>query len=121
MFNEPKVINEMIEAGVSGYLLKATGKAELIKALNTVAQGLTYFVDEVQKSLDVNDNTLSRFTTRELEILRLIVKEHSNKQIAAMLFISERTVEIHRRNILKKTDAANTVGLVRYAYENKII
>lgn len=120
MYNEPKVINEMIEAGVCGYLLKATSKAELIKALNTVASGRNYFTAEIEKNFTEAEPE-SLFTGRELEILRLIVKEYNNKQIGQMLFISERTVETHRRNILRKTDSANTVGLVRYAYENKLI
>ncbi|RKR81122.1 LuxR family two component transcriptional regulator [Mucilaginibacter gracilis] len=121
MYNEPKTVNEMVEAGVSGYLLKATSKAQLIQALKTVANGRTYFTAEIQDAFNHNENPASRFTSREIEILRLIVKENSNKQIAQKLFISERTVETHRRNILRKTDAVNTVGMVRYAYENKII
>lgn len=120
MYNEPKIVNEMIEAGVSGYLLKATGKAELITALTTVASGRSYFASDIQDGFNAEDPT-SRFTGREIEILRLIVKEYNNKQIAQKLFISERTVETHRRNILRKTDATNIVGLVRYAYDNKII
>jgi DNA-binding NarL/FixJ family response regulator len=121
MFNEPKIVNEMISAGVSGYLLKATSKAELINALTTVASGRTYFAGDVQLNQNDADDPTAVFTTREIEILLLIVKEHSNRQIAEKLFISERTVETHRRNIFKKAAVANTVGLVRYAYENKII
>lgn len=120
MYNEPKIINEMIEAGVSGYLLKATSKTELIKALNTVAGGRNYFTSDIQDNMNADDPT-DMFTGREIEILRLIVKEYNNRQIGEKLFISERTVETHRRNILRKTDSINTVGLVRYAYENKLI
>lgn len=118
MFNDPKVVNQMVEAGVSGYILKATSKAELIKALNTVAAGYKYFTGGVQDSFGPQDEI---FTERELEILKLIVKGYNTRQIAEKLFISERTVETHRRNILRKADATNTAGLLRYAYENKII
>lgn len=120
MYAEPQIVNQMIEAGVSGYLLKATSKNDLINALTTVAGGRSYFTAEVQQGFNAR-NQASVFTGRELEILQLIVKEFNNKQIAHKLFISERTVETHRRNILRKTDSANTVGLVRYAYENKLI
>ncbi|EHQ27378.1 response regulator [Mucilaginibacter paludis] len=120
MFNDPVIVNQMMEVGVSGYILKATSKAELIKALNTVANGRTYFSSLLPDEFEKND-ALSRFTTREIEIFRLIVKEFNNKQIAQKLFISERTVETHRRNILRKADAVNIVGLVKYAYENKIV
>jgi len=122
MFNEPKVVNEMVDAGVSGYLLKATSKVELIKALTTVASGQKYFTGTIQYILNSPpEDAESLFTTREIEILRLIVKEFTTRHIAEKLFISERTVETHRRNILRKADAANTAGLMRYAYENKII
>lgn len=117
MFNESKIVHEMIEAGISGYVLKDTSKAELVAALTAVGEGKHYFSSQI----NTEEDTSSPFTIRELEILRLIVKEYNNKQIAEKLFISERTVETHRRNILRKTDAVNTVGLVRYAYENKLI
>jgi two-component system nitrate/nitrite response regulator NarL len=121
MFNEPKVVNEMVDAGVSGYILKATSKVELLKALTTVASGQKYFSGDIQDSFNSQDEDASLFTTREIEILHLIVKEFTTRHIAEKLFISERTVETHRRNILRKADAANTAGLMRYAYENKII
>ncbi|MEO6522604.1 MAG: response regulator transcription factor [Mucilaginibacter sp.] len=122
MFNEPKIVNEMVDAGVSGYILKATSKVELLKALITVASGQKYFSGTIQDSFNSPaDKAESLFTTREIEILRLVVKEFTTRHIAGKLFISERTVETHRRNILRKAEAANTAGLMRYAYENKII
>lgn len=62
-----------------------------------------------------------RLTDRELDVLRLIEKEHNNKQIAGLLFISERTVETHRKNILRKTQTGSVIGLIKYAYEHKLI
>ena len=122
MFNEPKVVNQMVDAGVSGYILKATSKVELLKALTTVASGQKYFSGTIQETFNSpEEDAESLFTTREIEILRLVVKEFTTRHIAEKLFISERTVETHRRNILRKADAANTAGLMRFAYENKII
>jgi DNA-binding CsgD family transcriptional regulator len=60
-------------------------------------------------------------TTREVEILRLVAKEYSSRQIAEILFISERTLETHRKNILKKSGVTNLVGLIKYAYANNLI
>lgn len=62
-----------------------------------------------------------RLTDRELEILRLIEREFSNKKIAAALFISERTVETHRKNIFRKTQTNSVIGLIKYAYEHKLV
>jgi two-component system nitrate/nitrite response regulator NarL len=124
MFSERQVIKEMIDAGVSGYILKNTGKQELITALDKLAGGHTFFGDEVTQELMKsfkNNDEASHLTNREIEIIRLIECEHSNKKIADMLFISERTVETHRKNIFRKTATQSIVGLLKYAYEHKII
>ncbi len=120
MFNDPKVIKEMIDAGIRGYVLKDTSKEELVLALNTIASGERYFSEVVQQELDKEDQAV-RLTSRETEIIKLIASEHSSRQIAEKLYISERTVESHRSNILRKTAAGNTAGLIQYAYQNKII
>ncbi|RZL47785.1 MAG: response regulator transcription factor [Pedobacter sp.] len=124
MFGERQVIKEMIDAGISGYILKNTGKQELLEALEKIAKGQTFFGDEVTKELMKsfkNSDEVSHLTNREIEIIRLIECEHSNKKIADMLFISERTVETHRKNIFRKTGTQSIVGLLKYAYEHKII
>ena len=124
MFGERQVIKEMIDAGVSGYILKNTGKKELVEALDKLVIGETFFGEEVTKELIksfTNNNEDSHLTNREIEIVRLIEKENSNKKIADLLFISERTVETHRKNIFRKTNTQSIVGLLKYAYEHKII
>lgn len=124
MFGEHQVIKEMIDAGVSGYILKNTGKQELITALDKLANGETFFGEEVTKELVKsfkNNEEGSHLTNREIEIIRLIEKENSNKKIADMLFISERTVETHRKNIFRKTNTQSIIGLLKYAYDHKII
>jgi len=71
-----------------------------------------------EKNLKYNSNNL---TKRELEVLHLILKEFTNQEIAKALFLSPRTIDTHRRNLLQKTDSRNTVGLVKYAFRNRII
>ena len=124
MFGERQVIKEMIDAGISGYILKNTGKQELLAALAKVSNGQIFFGEEVTKELIksfVNDNKGTRLTNREIEIVRLIENEYSNKKMADLLFISERTVETHRKNIFRKTGTQSIVGLLKYAYERRII
>lgn len=124
MFGEGQVIKEMIDAGVSGYILKNTGKKELIEALDKLSAGQTFFgeqvTEELMKSFKNNDEK-PHLTNREVEIIRLIENENSNKKIADILFISERTVETHRKNIFRKTGTQSIIGLLKYAYEHKII
>lgn len=125
MFSESQVVAEMIDAGISGYILKNTGKQELIEALNKVACGQNYFGQDItlqlMKSFKRSQDETSRLTDREIEIIRMIEQDFVNKQIADLLFISERTVETHRKNILRKTNTQSVVGLLKYAYERKII
>ncbi len=122
-----ELVNEMIdEANVSGYVLKNIGKKELIQALEKIAQGGIYFSDEVVKELQLAERRKkrveeARLTSREVEILALIEKEFNNKQIAEALFISERTVETHRKNIFRKTNTNSVIGLIKYAYEHRLV
>jgi two-component system, NarL family, nitrate/nitrite response regulator NarL len=127
MSGQGDLVNEMIEnADISGYVLKNIGKTELINAIEKIAGGGIYFseevIDELQKtSQRKKQKEDAHLTAREIEIIRLIEKEYNNKQIAETLFISERTVETHRKNIFRKTDTASVIGLVKYAYEHKLI
>lgn len=124
MFGERQVIKEMIDAGISGYILKNTGKQELLEALAKLANGQNFFGEEVTQELMKSfraDGEGSHLTNREIEIIRLIENEYSNKKIADLLFISERTVETHRKNIFRKTGTQSIVGLLKYAYDHKII
>jgi two-component system, NarL family, nitrate/nitrite response regulator NarL len=127
MSGQGDLVNEMInDADISGYVLKNIGKQELIKALEKIAGGGIYFSDEVIDELKraserKKQNEEAHLTSREIEILRLIEKEYNNREIAEALFISERTVENHRKNIFRKTNTNSVIGLVKYAYEHKLI
>lgn len=127
MSGQGDTVNEMInDADISGYVLKNIGKQELIKALEKIAGGGIYFSEEVLDELQrisqrKKENEEAHLTGREIEIVQLIEKEYNNKQIAEALFISERTVETHRKNIFRKTNTNSVIGLVKYAYEHKLI
>lgn len=130
MYDDAVHIMEMIEAGVSGYLLKNVNDKELMDALRMVHAGKMYFSSEVsekitslvvQQQRKLEQPEEPRLTERELEILKLISQEYSNAQIANALFISERTVETHRKNMLRKTNNKTIVGLLKYALEKQII
>lgn len=127
MSGEGDMVNEMInDADISGYVLKNIGKQELILALEKIATGTIYFSEEVIEELQrtsqrKKQNEEAHLTVREIEIIRLIEKEYNNKQIAEALFISERTVETHRKNIFRKTNTNSVIGLVKYAYEHKLV
>lgn len=127
MSGQGDLVNEMIEhADIAGYVLKNIGKQELIAALEKIAAGGIYFSEEVIEELQKASNKRKQkeeahLTGREVEIIRLIEKEYNNKKIAETLYISERTVETHRKNIFRKTDTSSVIGLVKYAYEHKLI
>ncbi len=123
MHDEPAIVREAIRQGVNGYLLKNIQQAELKEAIRKIYSGLIYVSAEITTQLlqpNANQNE-SALTDRELEVLKLITKENSNKQIAEKMHISERTVETHRKNIFRKTGTTSLVGLVKYAYANNLI
>ena len=129
MFGEKSIISEMLDAGVSAYILKNTGKKELTDALHKVAGGGMFFSDEVsaemmkamsERGQRKEEELKVHLTDREKEIIKLIAKEYSNAKIGDTLFISERTVETHRKNIFRKTETKTVVGLIKYAIENKL-
>jgi DNA-binding NarL/FixJ family response regulator len=130
MHNEVSIIKEALAAGALGYLLKTTNISELKEAIFQVANEETYFSSEISEKIMkelIKGKTKNRYdhhiklTKRETEILKLISEEFNNHEIAEKLFISQRTVDTHRRNLIQKLNAKNTAGLVRYALKNKII
>lgn len=127
MSGQGDLVNQMIEESeISGYVLKNIGKQELLKALEKIAEGGIYFSDEVLNEMikESERKKISeevQLTMREIEIVKLIEKEYSNKKIADTLFLSERTVETHRKNIFRKTKTSSLIGLIKYAYEHKLI
>lgn len=126
-----RLIARMIEAGASGYLFKNCDKAELMNALQTVYKTGFYINFDVLKAIQKASNLKNTsvkdvsnipidITSREKEVLQLICIEKSNAEIADKLFISIRTVEGHRKNLLQKTGCRNTAGLVLFAIKYHI-
>lgn len=130
MFDEDELIIDMLEAGAKGYLIKNAGKEQITEAIKTVYNQDPYYCKTTSYKLATmiaqsrfnpyKKNTKPTFSDREKEIIDLICKEHSNKEIGDKLFISVRTVEWHRLKILEKMNVKNTVGLVIYAIKNGI-
>jgi len=128
-YNDKEIIHDILQTGISGYLLKNSTKLELINAVKKVASGGLYFSDEVHKVIMEDYNMITSkkpeeaivFTPREKDILLLLAKEYTNDRIAGKLNISYRTVETHRKNMLQKTRSHNLAGLLRFAYGNGFI
>jgi len=133
MFNEESFVTEILNNGAQGYILKNTGREELLTAIKTVHGGKSYFSDDVTQTImkglmkqrkaskKSSLGLLPKISRREKEVLKLIVQEHTTQEIANKLFISLKTVESHRSSLLAKLDARNSAGLVRIAMENNLL
>ena len=124
MHDEAHLIKEILKEGINGYILKKDSHEELVSAVRAVKNGKVYLSSDVNTMLMKGLNGTEEqklLTDREREILKLIAKEYTNRQMAEELFISERTVETHRKNIFRKTGTNNLVGLIKFAYANNLI
>ncbi len=129
MYGDEQYYYQMIDAGAKGFMLKNTGIENVITAIRKVAAGENFFSEELLFNIlntmrgaknepEPHDNELSE---REMEILCHVCKGKSNQEIADELFISKRTVDKHRANLLSKTGCRNTAALVMYAIKHKMI
>ena len=126
MHSEPGMIRAMMESGADGYVLKTADREMLLEAIDKVLLDQKYFSPEVTETLVRNNQQTNStaqdqkesLTDREEEILTLIAEGYSNKEIGERLFISHRTVDTHRTNIMRKIDARNIAGVIRYAIQN---
>lgn len=124
MHEQPHLVREALATGAEGYVLKKSAHEELLKAVEEVMGGALYFSNEIHKILvqrlrfPEDEKILSQ---REKEVLNLIFEELSNREIGERLFISERTVETHRKNIYQKTKTNSLVGLLKFALENNLV
>ncbi|HEY6976832.1 MAG TPA: response regulator transcription factor [Chitinophagaceae bacterium] len=127
MSEEGSIITKMTEeAEVSGYIPKTSGQQELFTAIETIAAGGKYFSNTVLQQYDIykkikTKNEELNLTARELQIIKCIIKHYSNKKIADELFISERTVETHRKNIYRKTNTKGEAALIQFIKEHNLI
>lgn len=131
-YDDFKLIKEVLKLGASGYLSKQCAGDSIIEAIESVAAGQDYFSKNIQEKIfssltgntSASENyeiTNTMLTDRELEILKLISMEYSGKEIGEELFISANTVETHRKNLIKKLNVKNTIGLVKYAIKHNLI
>ncbi len=113
-----------IRAGISGFIRKNVSQEEIVQAIRSIANGVDYFTPEITQLLIngylSNASKQSSFSERELEIFRYICKGRSNEQIADILFISEKTVATHRKNIMKKAGVKKTSDLILWALEKNL-
>ncbi|MDX1939299.1 MAG: response regulator transcription factor [Saprospiraceae bacterium] len=138
VYDEPKIIKSALKNGANGYILKDRGIEELFFAIEEVLNNQTYLGEGVQLAENNHHRTVpgkqqtdfhleDRFvkkyhlTKREMEILRLITHALSNKEIAKELYISDQTVSVHRKNIMRKLGVSNTAGLIKAAYEFSLV
>lgn len=129
-YDEYTYITNIMKAGAMGYVLKNIGPDELIQAIETILAGKNYYANDVAiKLIDIESSSKKMFsashdlgiTKRELQILKMIVSEMTNDEIAKKLELGKRTVDSHRQNLLNKLRVKNTAGLVKCAYELKLV
>lgn len=130
-FHDEDYVEQMMMAGVEGYMLKRSTSEEFEEALLKVKNGGNYFSDEIIRTVSRNlqrlrneadrISSLPEFTPREQEVLELICQGYNNDQIADRIHISSKTVEKHKSNLFQKTHSGNTVNLIIYAFKNELV
>jgi DNA-binding NarL/FixJ family response regulator len=127
MHDDERYLYEALRVGAGGYVLKRAADQDLVRAVRAVNDGEPFLTDEAQRNLvkswmdSGEEAPRDKLTDRELEVVKLIAEAHTNKQIAEILGLSEKTVESHRSNILNKLGMSDRVELVRYAVRRGLI
>lgn len=124
MAGEKATITDMLDTGVKGYILKNTGKKELMIALKKIADGGTYFSSDVAEEINRADDVIDKryiLTAREREIVRYVAQGLSHTEIGEKIFISPRKVDTHRTNIMRKLDVHSIAELIKLAIQLKLI
>lgn len=136
MYDESKIIKSAFQAGVDGYILKGSSRTEVEKAIKKVMEGETFMGEGViltngqgskKMGNGIGMTTVDRFvkqynlTKREMEVLPLISNALNNKEIAEKLFISDQTVSVHRKNIMRKLSVSSTAEMIKMVYDSSIL
>lgn len=124
--DEPRFIKEVLAAGASGYILKHSTKDEIIQAIRDVAASRQHFSGDVLDKISneftqANKVSAPMLTNKESEVLKYIAQEFTNQEIAERLNCGIRTVDTHKRNLIKKLEVKNVVGLVKYAIKMGVV
>ncbi|MCK0130602.1 response regulator transcription factor [Flavobacteriaceae bacterium F08102] len=132
-YDDIKLIKEVLSMGASGFIPKKSAGEHIVKAIRKVAKGDQYFSDEVTEKMmktlmgkpmhesNVDGVLINSLTRREYQILKLISQQYTTKEIGETLAISESTVETHRKNLIRKINVKNSVGLAIFALKNEIV
>jgi DNA-binding NarL/FixJ family response regulator len=127
MHDEQEIINEILLAEAEGYILKNSGKNEVIQAVNDLIEGKTHYGKTILESMlktwkitHSENKELKKLSDREKEVLKLILEENTSKEIAEQLNISKQTVDTHRAHIMEKTGAKTLVGLIKIALNSHL-
>jgi DNA-binding NarL/FixJ family response regulator len=121
MHDDERYVHDALRAGASGYVLKRQADAELIEAVHSVAAGGRFVSSLPGIDLDSECAESDPLTPRELDVVKLIAEAYTNRQIAEILSVSEKTVESHRANVLSKLGMRDRVELVRYAIKRGLV
>jgi len=126
MLSEEEYYYKMIEVGVKGFILKNSGVDELLRSIEEVSSGNNYFAQDLLKKivLSINSTEINKklkLNDREKDILHLICNGFTNKEISEKVFLSVKSIERYRTNLLQKTETRNTAHLVMHAIQNKLI
>ena len=126
MYDDERYLFEALKAGASGYVLKAQADSDLLDAVRAVERGEPFLTPQAQRALiqDVlgeSSNREDELTPREQEVVKLVAEAHTNREIAGILHLSEKTVENHRGNAMRKLGMRDRVELVRYAIRRGVV
>jgi len=126
MHNQPSFAKRMLKNGALGYVTKNSQKSEMFDAITSVIEGKIFICKEIQENLakqvfeDDELPDISKLSEREIDVLKRIKDGMSSKEIAEVLFLSSRTVEVHRSNILKKLNLKNTASLLKFIHNSSL-
>lgn len=125
-FSDRRIVMQMLDAGARGYIVKSAGRDELLRGIRAVAHGRTYLcpdassvlVDSVRNKNPAEPFSNERLGKREREVLQLLAEGHTSPEIGKRLYIATSTVEVHRRNIMRKLELHSIAELTKYAIRN---
>jgi DNA-binding NarL/FixJ family response regulator len=126
MHNQPSFAKRMLKNGALGYVTKSSQKSEMFAAIQSVTEGKIFICKEIQENLakqvfeDDETPDISKLSEREIDVLKHIKDGLSSKEIAEKLYLSARTVEVHRSNILKKLNLKNTASLLKFIHNSSL-
>jgi DNA-binding NarL/FixJ family response regulator len=132
-YDDIKLIKEVLKLGAAGYISKQSAGESIVEAIQNVMNGQEYFSESIRDKIlnsfagnpfsnhEKNHDSIYSLTEREIQILTLITQEYSGTEIGNKLSISASTVETHRKNLIKKLNVKNTIGLVKFAIMNNLI